>query len=163
MMTTTLRRFAANALLVFFIGALAIMFLEVAESQGVISLLTESAARFAVWAVLVALLLASSCSLPSSSRFALCFCVTFLLLDFMFDVIEEIHYFDDVPFIGHDSRWRHALEKTLVSCWGCGALYLMYLLIRDLDSSFSELELQATEKEKLNQQLRQTINELNDA
>ena len=162
-MTPSFRQFAAKTLFAFIAGAVAIMFLEVAEQNGVISNLTESISRFAVWSVLVALLLVSSRVLSLSARFAFKFCVFCLLLDFALDVIEDIEYLKQLPLIGRDSQWRHTFEKAAVSGWGCGAAYLMYVLMRDLDSSFKKLQKQNDENVKLNEQLQGTIADLQDA
>lgn len=162
-MSSSLRRFAANAFSVFVTGAVAIMLFEIAERNDLISNLTESVARFAVWSLLVVLLLASAGPLSAAARSALRICVFGLLVDFGLDVIEDIDRLNQLPLIGGGSRWRHTVEKGAVSVWGCGAFYLLYVLMRDLDSSFSELKKQDAEKAQLNQQLRRTISDLKEA
>ena len=81
----------------------------------------------------------------------------------MWDVIEDVDYLDNLHLVGGGSRWRHVIEKATVSCWGCGMLYLMYVLMRDLDSSFTELEKQNATNMELNQQLQGIVCDLRDA
>ena len=162
-MPISFRRFAATILAAFITGAVAVMLLEVAESSGLISNLAESLSRLAVWSLLVALLLYSSRNLKQTARLAFRFCAMFLLLDLVWDVIEDIDYLNQLPLVGGQSRWRHVVEKATVSTWGCGLLYLMYVLTRDLDSSFTELRKQNADNLQLNRQLECTIGDLRNA
>lgn len=159
-MTPNFSRFAARTLAAFIVGSVFVMFLEVAERQELIAKLTESALRLAVWSVLVVVLLYYSRAVSASARLAFQFCTLSLLFDLSLDVIEDIEALNQLPIIGGESRWRHTIEKVAVSCWACGAFCLMYVLMRDLDSSLSAVKKQNSEINQLNSQLRSTIGDL---
>ena len=124
-------RFATSALILFSLGSVSVLILEIAERNDVISDLSESTFRLAICSTLVGVLVFTSRSLSRLAKLGVLICAGLVLIELSLDVIEDVAYLDGLPLVGHDSRWRHTIEKTVVCCWTCGVFFLlMYSCVR---------------------------------
>ena len=132
-------KFASSAFFVFVLGSATVLAFAIAERGDIISKFSESSARLAVCSLLLLYLISSARGLPRKARFGVYFCSAFLFAELVCEVIEDVDALDRLVLVGRASYWRHTVEKTLVACWTCGAFYLMYVLMRELEVAQAQI------------------------
>lgn len=138
-------RFAIFAFLLFVLGSATVLGFAIAERNGLIPKLGESVARLLICTLLLSVLVSSSRGLPRAARIGVLFCAGFLFAELVCEVIEDIDALDNFPLVGHSSRWRHTVEKSLIACWTCSVFFVLYVLMHALE----EAQMQLVKQERL--------------
>ncbi len=141
-------RFAWFALAVFIAVSLTVLSLEFAERNSLISDVTESVCRFVVIGLLMCVLVGYACRdfLDATARRTVIFCCFAISIGMGMEVIEDVESLNWLPIVGGDSRWKHSAEKVVLAAWTCGIFYLLFVLLRSLESRYSLLQKETNER-----------------
>lgn len=156
-------QFAVSALIVFGTGSICILALELAEQRELISGLAESISRFLICIVLLGGLIHTARTLPRAAGLAVIVCAGFVAIELLLQVVEDFSIFDQLPLIGRDSNWRHAVERAVVCCWMSAAFYVTFMLMKNIGESYEELEDKQLQLEASNKKLKKAVQELENA
>lgn len=134
-------RFGWQTLALFATGAVIVVLLEIAQQQDVIGKLTESAARLAVFLVLLSVFVALSRKpyFSSSIKCAVLVCAFAAGTEMFLGVTEDIQSLKDVAVLGNNSRVRIVLEKALMGTWICSMFFLLYFLLRSVENAYRQI------------------------
>lgn len=108
-------RVTRRALILFIVGAVSILVLETAEKYQLINNLSESIGRLLVWIPLLYIIARAFQHVGLERRIAItgAFCIGAIVVSLSLQLFEDIRYFDGIPFIGHDSSYRHFSKKAI--------------------------------------------------
>ncbi len=165
-------QFTRRVLTLFVVGAVAILVFESAEKFEYIGDTTESVGRLLVWIVLLSFVAGAffnaglgkrtgSDSRPNANGRQLWWSGVFfaasVLITLVLKLVEDIAYFDNVPLIGDKSEFKHFVDKAIMSCWSCGGMYFVYLLVVSLETRSLQLENQLKELRQYKTRLQSIV------
>ena len=138
---TPLTAFARHVLVLFFVGVVAVLVLDVAEETGFISKLFESAGRLLLWAIIFRLMTTSRKKpvVEPAAKVACISAMGFILLWLAWGVANDIPQCSELPLIGQESSAGDFIEKLSVCGWTFSIVALLLFLVRSLERGQAQL------------------------
>ena len=129
--------------------------LDVLENANLVSRLTESSLRLAIWGSVV-ILIAVTCwrrLMSPGVTYVAIFCGVFVILRTALEVTSDIQHLDTVPIIGNSGFLNSVVKKVMLACAVCGVLYVWLMTARSLERA-------ERKREQAEEQTRQLRDEL---